>query len=138
LYNFSLSNATFGFHLPWRLPRSGRSACFAGPRVEKGTFSPDQIRRLISAAQGDWKGLIISGFFTGARLSDLANLQWSNVDLAERTLTFRQRKTDAAVKIPIHPDLEDHLLKLPCPHKTTARTQCSQVSMENALPGQMV
>ena len=96
-------------------PVAGLKAVRGGPQVEKGTFSPDQIRRLISAAQGDWKGLIMSGFFTGARLSDLANLQWSNVDLADRTITFRQRKTDAVIKIPIHPDLERHLLSLALP-----------------------
>jgi hypothetical protein len=35
--------------------------------------------------------------------------------LAERTITFRQRKTDAVIKIPIHPDLEHHLLSLVLP-----------------------
>jgi integrase len=94
-------------------PAAALKAIRGGPQVEKGTFSADQIRRLINTAEGDWKGLILAGFFTGARLSDLANMQWRNVDLAERTITFRQRKTNAVVKIPIHPDLQDHLLNLP-------------------------
>jgi integrase len=29
---------------------------------------------LIEAAEGDWKGLIISAYYTGGRLSDLARL----------------------------------------------------------------
>ena len=54
------------------------------PQVEKGTFSPDQIRRLIDAAEKDWKGAILAGFFTGARLSDLANLQCAVLSLRVR------------------------------------------------------
>jgi len=94
-------------------PVAGLKSIRSDPQVEKGTFSPDQIRRLIDAAERDWKGAILAGFFTGARLSDLANLQWKNVDLVERTITFRQRKTDAIVKIPLHPDLENHFLDMP-------------------------
>jgi len=94
-------------------PLAGLKSIRSDPQVEKGTFSPDQIRRLIDAAERDWKGAILAGFFTGARLSDLANLQWKNVDLAERTITFSQRKTDAIVKIPLHPDLENHFLEMP-------------------------
>ncbi|HEY2122119.1 MAG TPA: site-specific integrase [Chthoniobacterales bacterium] len=84
-----------------------------GAPMEKGVFSADQIRRLISVADPDWKGLILAGFYTGGRLSDLVNLQWSSVDLAKRSITFRQRKTDGLVKIPMHPDLEEHFLSLP-------------------------
>jgi integrase len=66
-------------------------------------------------ASGDWKGLILAGYFTGGRLSDLARLKWSNVDLTEKTITFVQRKVEgkspkARVKIPIHPALEEYLV----------------------------
>jgi integrase len=82
-------------------------------RIEKGTFTPEQIERLIKTANDDWRGMVIAGYFTGARLSDLANLKWSNIDLAERTITFRQRKTGTLIKIPIHSELEDYLLSVP-------------------------
>jgi integrase len=84
--------------------------------AEKGTFSPEQVRLLVEAAQGDWKGLILAGYYTGARLSDLARLKWANVDLAERTISFYQQKTEAKmgrkakVLCPIHPDLHEYLL----------------------------
>jgi integrase len=81
-----------------------------GASVERGTFSAEQVAKLVDAAEGDWKGLITAAFYTGARLSDLARLNWSNVDLTEKTITFVQKKTDAKVKIPIHPTLEEYLL----------------------------
>jgi hypothetical protein len=62
--------------------------------------------------------LILAGYFTGGRLSDLARLKWSNVDLTEKSITFIQRKVEgktskARVKIPIHPVLEEYLLSGP-------------------------
>jgi integrase len=81
--------------------------------VERGTFSAEQVAKLVEAAEGDWKGLIIAAYYTGGRLVDLARLNWSNVDLAEHSITFVQKKTDAKVKIPIHPCLEEYLISKP-------------------------
>jgi integrase len=80
----------------------------------KGTFTPEQIQKLIREAVGDWKGLILAGYYTGARLKDLATLQWENVNLAKRFILFRQSKTKryaskSAVQIPIHPELQEYL-----------------------------
>jgi len=87
-------------------------------KVEKGTFTPEQIAKLVEHAEGDWKGLILAGYFTGGRLSDLARLKWSNVDLTEKTITFVQKKVEgkspkARVKIPIRPALEEYILSGP-------------------------
>lgn len=78
--------------------------------VEKGTFTPEQIRQLFDVAKGDWRGLILAGYYTGARLLDLVRLTWSQVDLDERSISFTQKKTLAKIKIPIHPELHDYLL----------------------------
>jgi integrase len=83
--------------------------------VEKGTFTPEQIRVLLDTAEGDWKGLILAGYFTGARLLDLARLTWANIDLVERSITFTQKKTGTGIKVPIHPELEDYLLSRSVP-----------------------
>jgi integrase len=77
--------------------------------AKKGVFSPEQIQRLLEVAQGDWKGLILSGYFTGGRLVDLAKLTWDDVDLSEKKITFVQKKTGASVQIPIHQDLYEYL-----------------------------
>jgi integrase len=81
--------------------------------AKKGVFSPEQIRCLFEVAEGDWKGLILSAYFTGGRLLDLAKLTWSDIDLSRKTITFVQRKTGSSVQIPIHQDLYNYLLELP-------------------------
>src|SRR5262249_17741399 len=83
--------------------------------AEKGTFTPCQIARLLEAAQGDWVGLILCGYFTGGRLGDLARLRWEQVDLVERSISFTQRKTSAKIKVPIHPELFDYFLSRSVP-----------------------
>ena len=60
--------------------------------AKKGVFSPDQIQQLLEVAEGDWRGLILSGYFTGGRLVDLARLTWGDINLSEKTITFVQRK----------------------------------------------
>jgi integrase len=93
-------------------PVAGLKAVRGDP-VEKHPFTTEQIQRLFNTAEGDWKGMIAAGFFTGARLGDLANLTWGNIDLFERTITFTQKKTGAKIKIPITEDLHTHLMTLP-------------------------
>ena len=89
-------------------------------KVDKGVFLPEQITKLIESAKGDWKGPIISAYYTGGRLSDLARLTWSNVDLSQnkKVIRFIQKKTKgktpkAKVEIPIHEALEEYLLSRP-------------------------
>jgi len=81
-------------------------------RIEKGVFTGEEISKLISAASPDWRGAILVGFFTGARLKDVCNLRWANVDLEKRLITFRAGKTGQLITVAIHPELEEHLLSL--------------------------
>ena len=89
---------------------------------EAGTFTLRQVKSLIAVAPStDWRGLILAGFFTGQRLGDLARLTWNQVDLTnEMILIDKQEKTGVGVAIPIHPDLLDHLIKLPAQDKPEA------------------
>jgi integrase len=80
---------------------------------EKGTFTPEQVSKLVQHAEGDWKGAILLGYFTGARLRDVANMRWQCVDLSKRTITFTPSKTKKPVTVPLHPDLEAELMKAP-------------------------
>jgi integrase len=96
-------------------------------KVDKGVFLPQQVAKLIESAKGDWKGLIISAYYTGGRLSDLARLTWSNVDLSQnkKVIRFMQKKTKgktpkAKVEIPIHDALEEYLLSRPISDAPTA------------------
>jgi integrase len=57
---------------------------------------PEQVTALVQAADNDdWKGLILVGFYCGARLGDCANLRWKQINLnAEiKTIRFQQGKT---------------------------------------------
>jgi integrase len=85
------------------------------PKVVSHTrdvFSPEQVQLLIAAADDEWKTAILCGYYLGARLSDVVNLTWENVDLAAGLVAYEQRKTGKPVASPIHPDLEAHLSNL--------------------------
>ena len=99
----------------------------------KSTFTPEQVTALLKAAQTiefathrdakldsealrrDWRGLVLAGFYLGARLHDAANLQWANLDLVSeiKTIRFVAGKTGREIVTAIHPTLEDYLRKLP-------------------------
>ncbi|NBU11214.1 MAG: hypothetical protein EBS84_19715, partial [Proteobacteria bacterium] len=38
--------------------------------VERGTFTPAEVKMLVDAAKGEWQTLILAAYFTGARLGD--------------------------------------------------------------------
>jgi integrase len=72
--------------------------------VEKDVFTAEQLAALIKVAPSeDWKGAILAGYYTGLRLRDIADLEWSVVDLEKRIITVTTRKTRKTVAVPIHP-----------------------------------
>jgi integrase len=81
-------------------------------RIEKGVFTPEEISKLLAVAPVDWKGVILVGYFTGARLKDACNLRWGNADLQKKIITFRAGKTGQLVTVAMHPELEDRLLSI--------------------------
>src|SRR5208283_6205395 len=80
--------------------------------MERGTFTPAEVKMLVDTAEGEWKLLIMLAYFTGARLSDCCRMQWDGLDLAGETMTYTQAKTGAKVTVPLHPDLMARLEKL--------------------------
>ena len=93
----------------------------------RGVFEPDQVRALLGAcdefnrrgqdAGKDWRGAMLVAFYAGARLSDVANLRWSNVDLQKKIVRYSEKKKRFATEIlvPMHDELETHLLGLSAP-----------------------
>jgi integrase len=81
---------------------------------ERDVFTAQQVGLLVNAADGDWKTLVLIGYFTGARLRDCATMRWAGVNLAAGTLEYTPAKTRAKGKVivPIHPELERHLMTL--------------------------
>ncbi len=64
-------------------------------KADKHVLAPEQVSKLIEAPEEDWKGLIISAYYTGGRLSDLARLTRANVNLSKnkKVIQFMQKKT---------------------------------------------
>ena len=72
--------------------------------VAKDVFTREQLSELVKAAPSeDWTGAILCGYYTGLRLRDIADLQWSAVDLQGRIIKVTTRKTGKTVTVPIHP-----------------------------------
>jgi integrase len=78
--------------------------------VEKGTFSADEIGALLKVASLEWQGVILSGYYTGARLTDITRLSWKNIHLETRRIRFTAKKTGRPAEGPMHPELEEFLL----------------------------
>jgi integrase len=82
--------------------------------VEKDTFSPEQVARLIAATDNvDWKGAILVGYCTGMRLQNVANLRWNSIDTEHGLISFVERKGEKPITIGLHPDLSDWIAQNP-------------------------
>ena len=81
--------------------------------MEKGVFTPADVAKLLAAADEEWKGLILAGFYTGARLGDLTNLKRKDFDAERLSLRFGQAKTKRFIEIPVHPEFQKWLTRRP-------------------------
>jgi integrase len=84
---------------------------------ERECFSPEQVRAILNAADRDWRGLTLLGYYTGARLGVVANLTWENADRELREFRFKPNKIRKGKKVssivcPIHPELRDFLMSM--------------------------
>src|SRR4029077_4296950 len=66
--------------------------------------------------QGDWKGAILCGFFTGLRLKDVTELRWESIDAGLTKIELvphktRRKKKNRKVVLPVHPELAAWLKK---------------------------
>lgn len=96
------------------------SACerLADDGTTRDTFSPSDMARLIKAApNADWKGVIIFGYCSGARLMDCVNLEWSGIDTEHGLVTFLERKKKQKSVVGLHPDFRDWLIEQPAADK---------------------
>jgi integrase len=66
----------------------------------------------VSVADPEWQSLIKFGLYTGQRLSDLASLTWSNIDLEKNQIRLLARKTGKNVILPIAAPLRSHILTI--------------------------
>lgn len=82
---------------------------------QKQPFTVEQVKALLDHAKGDWRGLIKTAFYTGARLENCANLRFGDLDyLAEPPVIVFEKysKHGDSHTVPMHPALKDYLLTL--------------------------
>jgi integrase len=121
------------------------------PRLAVGVDIPtvDEIRRIIAAAKGHWRPLLLTAIFTGLRASELRGLPWDAVDLKRGEIHVRQRadrynvigppKSKAARRtVPLPPMLANILRewKLQCPpnkHGLTFPTKTGNIARHTDL-----
>jgi integrase len=77
--------------------------------IDRQPFTRAEVAKLADATPSpDWRGLILSGAFTGLRLADVAKLKWGAVDLAAgviRLVPSKTKRKKREVVIPMHGDL---------------------------------
>jgi Site-specific recombinase XerD len=77
------------------------------------TYSLDELRSVLAVCDPEWRSMVLCGLYSGQRLSDIANLTWSNIDLERAELRLQTRKTAKRLIIPLAPPLLQHLETLP-------------------------
>jgi integrase len=61
--------------------------------VERRPFSVDEFRAFLAAADDEWQSLVKFGLYAGQRLSDLALLTWTQINLDRDEIRLTARKT---------------------------------------------
>jgi integrase len=82
-------------------------------RFERRPFTLPELKRILEAANDEWRGMILFGLYTGQRLSDLATLTWQSLDLQRGELRLVTGKTERRQMIPLAPPLLRYAESLP-------------------------
>src|SRR5205085_4217138 len=87
--NLDITILSVAFNAAWKQGHISVNPCAAieslkDKAAQKKIFSPEQVSALVSVAEGDWKGVILTAFYTGMRLSDVCNLCWRDIDLLSK------------------------------------------------------
>jgi integrase len=96
----------------WQDPAEGVKTVKNRDPFSRRPFTIDELRSILKVAGPEWESLIKFGLYTGQRLSDLASLTWSQIDLERDEIRLTTRKTGKSLLIPIAQPLREHLLTL--------------------------
>jgi integrase len=87
---------------------------------KRRAFTLDELRSILAACDVEWRGMVLCGVYLGQRLGDIARLTWRNVDVEQKEVRLITQKTGKAMKIPLHPVLENYFLSLSAPDDVDA------------------
>jgi integrase len=79
---------------------------------KKVEFTKDEIQALLTIANPEWRGVILFGMYSGARLTDCTTMRWANVDLEKREIYYYSTKNTKDLILPMHTTLFDYLTAL--------------------------
>jgi integrase len=80
---------------------------------QRRAFTVPELQAVLSVADPEWRSMILFGVYTGQRLSDIASLTWSNVDLLKGELRLTTQKTNRLLILPLAAPLVRHLESIP-------------------------
>lgn len=83
-------------------------------------FTLDEMRRILAAADGEWRGIILFGLYTGQRLSDITGLCWNQLDTAAGVVHFVTGKTGQTLDLPLARPLLDWIAQAKVPKSPNA------------------
>jgi len=87
----------------------------AQPRLDV----PQTVRLLETAAGAGIKGLaVIVAVYTAGRRSEVACLEWENIDFDRNLITLVRPKNRDRLTLPMHPNLADQLVRRRTPEET--------------------
>lgn len=81
--------------------------------VERAVFSLDEIQRILNGDDSVAVPIFRIALYTGLREGDICNLEWRQIDFANRMIARHQNKTRKDVKIPMMPQICEYLSSLP-------------------------
>lgn len=76
------------------------------------TLNKEEAKRLIDAAKGNMKHMIIIALNSGMRRGEILNLRWNDIDFEEHYIYIKETKSGVTRKIPMSPLVEKTLLSI--------------------------
>jgi len=93
-----------------------------GENTRRG-FTLSELGKVLTRcdeAGGEWRGLVLTGLYTGQRLGDVAGLTWQQVDLAKSRVSFVTNKTGKRLSFFMAKPLAEYFEGMPSSDKPDA------------------
>ena len=82
------------------------------PNKKKRILKDWEFQKLYTVCSEHLKPIVLCGYSTGMRRSEIAKLKWDNVDLDTKYIHLEETKTDEPRSIPINKVLFEHIVML--------------------------